>query len=410
MNWISSSVAVMQEFADATRVDMSNVLGCLQKQSRAGRIAAFIVLFTLTAWLDLVVDHDLSLFALYLIPTLYSAWYLGIGWAYGSCLAAGIVWFIHDWPGWHHYHYPFTPYENLAGKIAVLTVIVAIVSALKNALEDQYKAERRVVERDFEIASEVQKRLLPAQPPECAGLDLAFVYHGAQQLSGDYYDFIPLSSERIAITVGDISGKGLPGALLMASTESLVRTNLAMREGKLGRFASELNARLYEQTSAERYVTLFFAIVDTSHLKLYYINAGHNPPLFFRKWTLSTDSSGPEVLDKGGPPLGLFSATQYVSGHTVLQEGDVLVLYTDGVLDASNAEEEQFGEERLRATVRASLSRSSAEICRNVIDRLNAFTSGSPQWDDITLMVVKVKTQSTDTLTKQPEAVTLSMV
>src|ERR1700745_2398586 len=179
MNWISSSVAVMEEFADATRLDMSNVLGRLQKQSRAGRIAAFIVVFTLTAWLDLVVDHDLSLFALYLIPTLYSAWYLSIGWAYGSCLAGGIVWFVHDWPGWHRYHYPFTPYGNLAGKIAVLTVIVAIVSALKNALEDQYKAERRVVERDFEIASEVQKRLLPAQPPECAGLDLAFVYHGA---------------------------------------------------------------------------------------------------------------------------------------------------------------------------------------------------------------------------------------
>lgn len=410
MNWISSSVAVAEDFADTTRVDTSKVLGRLQKQSRLSRIAVFIVLFVLTAWLDFIVDHDLSLFALYLIPTLYSAWYLGTGWAYSSCFAGGIVWFIDDWPGWHLYHHALIPYGNLAGRIAVLTIIVAMVSALKNALEDQYRAEQRVVERDLEIASEVQKRLLPEQPPEYAGLDLAFVYRGAQQLSGDYYDFIPLTTERIAITVGDVSGKGLPGALLMASTESLVRTNLAMHEGKLARFASELNARLYEQTAAERYVTLFFAIVDTSSLKLYYVNAGHNPPLFFRKWSLATDRSAPEVLDKGGPPLGLFSSTPYLCGHTALQEGDVLVLYTDGVLDASNAEQQQFGEERLREAVRASLSLSSAEICRNVMDRLDAFTSGSPQWDDITLAVIKVKTQFADSLTEPLKTVVSSTV
>lgn len=410
MNWISSSVAVAEDFADTTRVDTSRVLGRLHKQSRLSRVAVFIVLFALTAWLDVIVDHDLSLFALYLIPTLYSAWYLGTGWAYGSCFAGGIVWFIDDWPGWHLYHHALIPYGNLAGRIAVLTIIVAIVSALKNALEDQYRAEQRVVERDLEIASEVQKRLLPEQPPEYAGLDLAFVYRGAQQLSGDYYDFIPLTTERIAITVGDVSGKGLPGALLMASTESLVRTNLAMHEGKLARFASELNARLYEQTAPERYVTLFFAIVDTSSLKLYYVNAGHNPPLFFRKWSLATDRSAPEVLDKGGPPLGLFSSTLYLSGHTPLQEGDVLVLYTDGVLDASNAEQQQFGEERLREAVRASLSLSSAEICRNVMGRLDAFTAGTPQWDDITLAVIKVKTQFADTLTEPLKTVVSSTV
>src|SRR5246127_814525 len=259
MNWISSSVAVMQEFADATRVDMSNVLGCLQKQSRAGRIAAFIVLFTLTAWLDLVVDHDLSLFALYLIPTLYSAWYLGIGWAYGSCLAGGAVWVIHDWPGWHSYHHVIIPFGNLAGKLAVLTVIVSIVNALKNALEDQYEPDRRLVVRDFEIASEVQRRLLPSQLPDYPGLDLGFIYHPAHQLGGDYYDFIPLGPERIAIAIADISGKGLPGALLMATLQSLVRTNFAAREGRLARFAQEVSERLYEQTANERYVTLFVA-------------------------------------------------------------------------------------------------------------------------------------------------------
>jgi serine phosphatase RsbU (regulator of sigma subunit) len=145
------------------------------------------------------------------------------------------VWVVHDWRGWHSYHHVFIPFGNLGGKLVVFIVIVVIVDALKNALEEQYEADRRVVLRDLEIASEVQRRLLPSQLPDHPGLDLAFVYRPAHQLGGDYYDFIPLGPERMAITVADVSGKGLPSALLMATLQSLVRTNLAAREGGLAR-------------------------------------------------------------------------------------------------------------------------------------------------------------------------------
>jgi hypothetical protein len=202
--------------------------------------------------LDLIIDHDLSLFALYLIPTLYSAWYLGSRWAYGSCLVGGAVWVIHDWPGWHSYHHVLIPFGNLAGKLAVLTVIVAIVNVLKNVLEDQYEADRRLVVREFEIASEVQRRLLPSQLPDYPGLDLGFIYHPAHHLGGDYYDFIPLGPGRIAIAVADVSGKGLPGALLMATLQSLGRTNFAAREGRLARFAQEVSERRAHLASGRR--------------------------------------------------------------------------------------------------------------------------------------------------------------
>jgi serine phosphatase RsbU (regulator of sigma subunit) len=394
---ISSSIgAAATEFTGARREEMSSALGRLQNQSLATRIAAFLLLFALTALLDLVVDHDLSLLALYLIPTLYSAWYLGTRWAYASCLAGGVVWFIDDWPGWHSYHHAFVPYGNLAGRLAVLVIIVAIVSALKNAIEDQYEAEKRVGERELEIASEVQRRLLPSQPPDIAGLDIGFLYRPAKQLGGDYYDFVPLSSERIAIAIGDVSGKGLPGALLMASLQSLVRTDLAVREAKLTSFAKELNQSLYEETAEERYLTFFFAVLDISSLALHYVNAGHNPPLFFRKWTLCRQSSTAEMLDKGGPPLGMFPESEYLSGRVCLQEGDVLVLYTDGILDAVNREQDQFGEERLRETVRSSLTLSASEICQKVVDRVDAFSDGTPQWDDITVAVVKLKSEVVD--------------
>ena len=403
MSWNTTSVeTAIGELGQTEHIKLSTALGRLQKESRAIRIAVFLGLFVLTAWLDLIVDHDLSLFALYLIPTLYSAWYLGSRWAYGSCLAGGAVWVIHDWPGWHSYHHVIIPFGNLAGKLAVLTVIVSIVNALKNALEDQYEADRRLVVREFEIASEVQRRLLPSQLPDYPGLDLGFIYHPAHQLGGDYYDFIPLGPERIAIAIADISGKGLPGALLMATLQSLVRTNFAAREGRLARFAQEVSERLYEQTANERYATLFVAILDLSSLTLHYVNAGHNPPLFFRKWTLLRRPSSTEVLDKGGPPLGMFPATQYVCGRTLLQEGDVLVLYTDGVLDALNMEQEQFGEERLRDVIRSSQFLTATEICQSVVSRLDTFTAGSPQWDDVTLVVVKVKADSADSPTKAP--------
>lgn len=394
---ISSSIgAGATEFTGARRLEMSYALGRLQKQPTATRIAVFIGLFALTASLDLIVDHDLSLFTLYLIPTLYSAWYLGTRWAYASCLAGGIVWFIDDWPGWYSYHHAFVPYGNLAGRLVVLVIIVAIVSALKNAIEDQYEAKRRVGERELEIASDVQRRLLSSQPPDIAGLDLGFLYRPARQLGGDYYDFIPLGVERIAIAIGDVSGKGLPGALLMASLQSMVRTDLAVREGKLTKFAKELSKRLYEETAEERYVTFFFAVLDTSTLVLNYVNAGHNPPLFFRKWTLARKGSNDEMLDKGGPPLGLFPDSEYKSGRVYLQDGDVLVLYTDGILDATNGEHDQFGEERFRGTLRSSLPLSASEICQKVVDRMEAFSAGAPQWDDVTLAVVKLKSEVVD--------------
>src|SRR5579864_1897438 len=131
MSWSATSVeTAIGKLGQTEHIQLSTALGRLQKESRAIRIAVFLGLFVLTTSLDLVVDHDLSLFALYLIPTLYSAWYLGTPWAYASCLAGAVVWFIDDWPGWHSYHHAFVPYGNLAGRLAVLVIIVMIISAL----------------------------------------------------------------------------------------------------------------------------------------------------------------------------------------------------------------------------------------------------------------------------------------
>jgi serine phosphatase RsbU (regulator of sigma subunit) len=369
-----------------------NALRHWQRQPRVVQALGGLGLFVAIAWLDLVLDHGLSLFALYLVPTLYTAWFLGIRWGYVSCLTSAVVWVIDDWGGAAFYHYAFIPYWNVAGRLIVLTVIVAMVNALKGALEDEYEAERRSARREFDIACEVQIRLLPSQALNYPPLDFGFFYQPAREVGGDYYDFIPFDPERMGLAVGDVSGKGLSSALLMASLQGLVRTNLAVRQGEVARFVTELNDSFYKLTASNRYATLFFALVDVANQSLHYVNAGHNPPLLFRNGAPPAHDLGPaESLESGGPPVGVFPRSQYRSEHVLLHDGDVLVAYTDGVVEALNPQQEEFGEGRLSDMVRSSLSLSAAEICQRIAEGLQAFVAGSPQWDDITLVVMRVK-------------------
>jgi hypothetical protein len=175
-----------------------NAVRYLYRQPRLVQALLFMALFVLIAWLDPVLDHDLSLFALYLIPTLFAGWFLGARWGYVCCLASAVVWATDDWGGAAFYHHTLMPYWNLAGRLIVLTVIVAIVNALKGALEDENEAERRGARKELEIAYEVQVRLLPSQTPDYPGLDFGFFYQPAREVGGDYYDFIPFDSERIS--------------------------------------------------------------------------------------------------------------------------------------------------------------------------------------------------------------------
>ena len=370
-----------------------NALRYFQGQPRVVQAVEFVGLFALIAWFDLV-DHDLSLFALYLVPTLYSAWFLGIRWGYVSCLASAVVWVIEDFGGAVFYRHTFIPYWNVAGRLIVLTVIVAMVNALKRALvaEHEYEDERRGAQIEFKTACEVQKRLLPSRAPEYPRLDFGFVYQSAREVGGDYYDFIPFNPELMGVAVGDVSGKGLPSSLLMASLQGLVRTNLAVRRGEVDRFVTELNDSFYDLTASDRYATLFFAVVNVSNQTLRYVNAGQNPPLLFRNGTSGATGPGTtERLKCGGFPIGIFARSQYCSGQVLLHDGDVLVAYTDGVVEARNPQKEPFGEHRLSDIVRSSLSLSATEICKRIAERLQAFAAESPQRDDITLVVMKVK-------------------
>jgi serine phosphatase RsbU (regulator of sigma subunit) len=356
-----------------------------------GSLAA--ILFALIAALDFSLDRDLSLFALYLIPTLYSAWFLGVRWGYMSCFASALVWLADDWEVSGSLHQTVIPYWNLAEKLIVLTIIVAIVNALKGALEAEFETERRGVQRELELAVEVQSRLLPWEAPRYPGFDFGFFYKPARDVGGDYYDFIPFSATQMGLVAGDVSGKGLSSSLLMASLQGLVRTNLAIREGDVGRSVSEISASFHKLTADDRYATLFLALVDSANRTVDYVNAGHNPPLLFRQSTQSQNFGLRTIktLNPGGPPVGVLPNSRYRSERILLHDGDVLVAYTDGVVEAQNLLHQEFGESRLCEVVRSSLSLSAADICKNLAEALEEFLGEAPQSDDVTLVVMKVQ-------------------
>ena len=317
-------------------MSLLNALQHLERQPRIVRALEFLGLFAVIAGLDHAIDRDLSLFALYLIPTLYAAWFLGVQWGFVSCLASGITWAIEDWADAVFYHYALIPYWNVAERLIVLTLIVAMVSAIERALKDEYEYEaaRRGAQKEFEIASEVQARLLPSQAPDYPRLDFGFFYQPAREIGGDYYDFIPFSPAQMGLAVADVSGKGLSSSLLMASLQGLVRTNLAARQGEVARFVIEVNESFYKLTANNRYATLFFAVVDVSNQALHYVNAGQNSPLLFRNGMSDHTLGAPERLECGGLPVGLLARSQYRSERVALYGGDVLVTYTDGVVEA----------------------------------------------------------------------------
>jgi sigma-B regulation protein RsbU (phosphoserine phosphatase) len=199
--------------------------------------------------------------------------------------------------------------------------------------------------RDIEIARDVQLRLLPQEFPPLPGLDYAGTCRAALGVGGDYYDFIPLSKTQLGIAIGDVSGKGIPAALLMATLRAYLRgAQTIHHQADLTAVMRNLNMLVYESSPANRYATFFYGELDVTSRMLTYVNAGHNPPMLFRQ---TADGLDVVRLDTGGPVIGLMEDCVYRQDRVTLAPGDVLVAYTDGISEAMNAADEEWGEERL---------------------------------------------------------------
>ncbi len=223
--------------------------------------------------------------------------------------------------------------------------------------------------------------LLPSDPPQIPGLSLAGVSHPARDVGGDYYDFIELGNNRWGIAVGDVSGKGIQAALTMANLQASVR-GFASTSTSAEQCVSAVNKLLCSSTNSKTFVTLFYAIYDSNQRTLTYCNAGHNPPFRFR-----ADGTMQE-LEAGGLLAGAFEFSDYEEETITLEPNECLVMFTDGVTEAANPADDQFGEERLESSLRCHRGETAGGLIEKVLADVLEFQGTAPVADDITLVCV----------------------
>jgi len=249
-------------------------------------------------------------------------------------------------------------------------------------------ADRVVMKRDLEIARDIQRWLLPAKPPQVRGLDIAFAARPANTVAGDFYDVFARPATDSAephflLAVADVAGKSIPAALLMATFQASLKT-LSETSCSLADLVTGMNH--YACTNSQsglRFTTAFLAEFDPASRALTYINAGHNAPILRRS------SGAIERLSKGGLPLGMWADKTYEAGNLILQPGDWLVIFTDGVVEAVNDRDEDYGEPRMLNVLQAGASATPDELLRRMMTDLDAFVGPTPQHDDVTCMLVK---------------------
>ncbi|HVP57425.1 MAG TPA: SpoIIE family protein phosphatase [bacterium] len=256
--------------------------------------------------------------------------------------------------------------------------------AIENARLYVETIEKQRMEKELEIASEIQRRLLPKAFPEIRGLKTYGLNIPSKHVGGDYYDVIPLGSDKVAVIIADVSGKGVPAALLMASLQSSLRAE-ADADRRPSEVISTLNQTIYEHTSGETFVTIFYGIIDFSRETLTYCSAGQTPPFVMHR-DLSV-----ERLDKTDIVLGIESRSTFSDNQLGLKVGDLLFLYTDGVSEELNDQDDPYGEERLVRDLRAAYDLELQALVERVHDAVIRHTCGKPQ-DDLTALAIRIET------------------
>lgn len=251
-------------------------------------------------------------------------------------------------------------------------------------------AQRERLDRELEIAREVQQRLFPQTLPVVQGLDFAGYCRPALGVGGDYYDFIRLPDQCLGVAIGDVSGKGIAAALMMASLQASLRGQTIKPCSSLSEMIGNINKLVYDASAANRYATFFYAQYNPATRLLYYVNAGHNPPFVCRR-NGAAGTCEFHRLESGGTVVGLFAEFAYQEGVLELHPGDLFVGFTDGISEAMDGKDDEFGEDRMMETIRQCEARSAAEIVTCLLDQVDSFTAGAPQHDDMTLVVMRLQ-------------------
>src|SRR5467141_3545445 len=339
-------------------------------------------------------DHlvvSISLIYLYILPLAVGAIFLRKKVSYGLIVVCVL---FHDYysprvinPGLRIFH-------NLSAMLCFAFVVYVIQRYMeqREALAKTVQQQRDDLLKDVELAAQVQRLFLPSGKPEIDGLEISGMMHPAQGVGGDYYDYFPIDAHTTQIIVADVSGKGVPAALLMSATAAALRLE-ANHDRNMLEQVERLNTGIHSVSDSDRYVTLLVAEIDAQKRTLRYVNWGHNPALLFRAKTGTVS-----LMNSSCPPIGLSPEEICELASEDLMTGDVLVLYTDGVTEAENRLGEEFGMKRLSATVLRSSSLSAEDLMTGIYNAAADFC-GDDFNDDVTILVVKCDFDGSPTVT-----------
>ena len=272
-------------------------------------------------------------------------------------------------------------YSNDDLEVLMLLASQVAIIIEKVMLHDQL-IEKQRLETQLEVARQVQLELLPARDPELEGFDISAYNFPTEEVSGDYYDWVRIYDDQIGIVIADVSGKGVPAALLMAFLRASLRA--ATHIGYAPHISmSKVNYLLWESIERNQFVTAFYGILDATNRTLSYSNAGHSPPLLMK-------ADGTERFEeRGGVPLGMFRDSRYYEYFETIEPGEVFVLYTDGVTEAMNSSDEEYERDRLVAAVRECRHLPAREMIDFIHRELTAWTEGRGAHDDVTFFIIK---------------------
>jgi sigma-B regulation protein RsbU (phosphoserine phosphatase) len=281
---------------------------------------------------------------------------------------------------------PYSPNDlRLLKSVAAQTGLALENSRLTEAIAHE-AAQKERLNRELEIAREVQERLFPQELPPTEGLDYTGACRPALGVGGDYYDFLELSEGNFGIAIGDVSGKGIGASLMMASLQASLRGQAIHCGSDLAALMKHVNTLVYEASTSNRYATFFYAQLNIKSRKLIYVNAGHNPPFVLRK--------NGEVLrlEEGGVVVGMLPTmfVNYAQGEVQLEAGDLVVGYTDGISEAMNPAEEEWGEDAMLDELKIVYDQPSEEILTHIVACADGFANGAKQHDDMTMIIVKI--------------------
>jgi phosphoserine phosphatase RsbU/P len=254
--------------------------------------------------------------------------------------------------------------------------------ALENARLHLQALEKERLEREMHLASEIQRQILPKGAPAVPGYQVAGWYRPARQVGGDYYDLFPLQDGRLNLVVGDVSGKGMPAALMVSTLHSALR--LLLDQAPFGPSLLErLNRHIVESSAANKFITMLLAELSPETGVLHYMNAGHNPGVLLHR-----DGSY-EELKAGGLPLGLLPEARYQSRAVTMELGDILCIYSDGITEAAAPDDEEFGMQRLVDLLRRGRDLPLVDLMEEIPREVGEFSQGSPQGDDQTVVLLR---------------------